>query len=263
MRSKSKQSLRIPCRGRIAVLVASFAFCSSANAEVFVSRYDVSVAGLHLGDAILYTSLSAQHYKVAVSADVGILFINQKVQGEASGSRAGAKLIPDHFRMVMSGTEDNAVDIRFAGSAAKSAKITPPLSAKLLNNRVPLTDAHLQGVLDPLSALLVTSLSSSSSSSDPCHDVLPIFTGYARFDVNLRPKPAGEAHRDSTVVTCQIHYVAIAGHPRSGGANGPQNLKLEIDFKRLSRPHVWVLQHLSLPTPIGTVTVDRAETRPG
>jgi hypothetical protein len=274
MRLKSKRSLSLAYRagnetaGRrmasLAILIASLAFCSGARAEVIVSRYAVSLSGLHLGDAILHTTLSAERYKVAVSADVGILLLNINVRGEASGTRTGAKLSPDRFRMVMSGGEDSAVDIHFADSAATSAKITPPLPARVLNNRVPLTEAHLRDVLDPLSALLVASLRSPSS-ANPCHDVLPIFTGYARFDVSLRPKAAGEARGESNVVTCQVRYVAIAGHPRSGGnsASAPQNLQLEIDFKRLSRPHLWLLQHLSLPTPMGTVTVDRAETRAG
>jgi hypothetical protein len=225
---------------------------------VVVSRYSVSLAGFSLGDAILRTTLSAQHYKVAVSADVGALFVNVKLQGEASGSRAGGKLTPDRFRMAMSGSEEGAVDIRFEGTAATSAKITPPLPAKALNNRVPFTEAHLKGVLDPLSALLVMSIGSTSSSANPCHNVLPVFTGYARFDVSLHPKSAREAQSEPTVVTCQVHYVAIAGHARSGAA--AKDMKLEIDFKRLSKPRVWLLQHMSLPTPMGNVNVDRAET---
>jgi hypothetical protein len=250
-------------RVTLAALLFSIASGSTAWAEVIVSRYDVSLAGLHLGDAILHTTLSPQHYKVAVSADVGILFVNRSFRGEASGSRAGAKLTPDHFRMVMSGGDDNAVDINFAEDSAPVAKITPPISARQLHNSVPLTEAHLRGVLDPLSALLLASLRSPSASGNPCHDVLPVFTGYARIDVSLHPAHGRDTEGGSSVVTCEVRYVSIAGHPRSGAHGRPQDFKLEIDFKRLSKPRLWLLQHLSLPTPIGTVTVERTETRAG
>jgi hypothetical protein len=58
--------------------------------------------------------LSAKRYKVAVSADFGVLFINEKIRGEPSGSRIGAKLVPEHFSMTMSGGEDRAVEFHFA-----------------------------------------------------------------------------------------------------------------------------------------------------
>ena len=121
----------------LAALLAPLAFFSSAKAEVIVSRYYVSLAGMNLGGAIVHTALSEKRYKVAVSADVGAVFINERVQGEATGSRAGAQLTPEHFTMVMSGSEERAVEIHFAGSTPKSTKITPPLPPELASRRPP------------------------------------------------------------------------------------------------------------------------------
>ncbi len=206
------------------------ALCSSAGAEVLVSRYVVSLAGVRVGDAILHTTLSAKRYKVTVSADVGMLLLNTKIQGEALGARAGAKLTPEHFRMVASGGEEGSVDTHFGGAAAKGAKVPP----------------QLQGVFDPLSALLVTSLRPVSPPAHPCHSVLPILMGRVRFDVSLHPKPATEA--TATLVICQADDT------------GRQAPTMEIAFMRLLKPQFWLVEHLSFQTPNGTMSIDRVET---
>jgi hypothetical protein len=264
MRSKIRQR-SFPGRYRktskkwalLSALLASSADFSHAHAEKFVSTYAVRFAGLPMGDAVVQAALEGRHYKVAVSADVGVLFINEKVRGEASGMRTGAKLTPEHFWMRMSGTQDSAVDIRFEGTAATNTKISPPLTETALKKRVPLQDVHLRGVLDPLSALLATALSAPSS-SNPCDRVLPVFTGQARFDISFRPKAVSQELAEPSLAACQVRLVAIAGHMRGGGL--PQDFTMEVAFIKLSRPNLWTLQHLSMPMPIGTVTVDRATT---
>jgi Protein of unknown function (DUF3108) len=224
----------------------TLAFCSSGRAEVLVSRYAVNLDGLPIGHAILHTTLDADRYKVAVSADVGMLLTNTKIQAEASGSRTGAKLKPERFQLVLSGAEEGAVGVNFAGLAAKGEK----------------TPAHLRGVLDPLTALLLTSLKPSSPSKNPCNNVLRIYTGHDRFDLSLRPKASSEMEREPVVVTCQVQYSATAGDQQAGGngAGGPQNLDWEMGFMKLAKPHFWLPEHLSLPTPKGMVTIDRTET---
>lgn len=240
--------------------ILALAFCSAAKAETLIARYDVNLGGLHLGDAMVHATVGAQNYKVTIAANVGVIFADRRIEGEASGTRKGAKLTPEHFQMTTSGGDTNAVDIGFTGATAVSANISPPISAELLRDRVPLTKEHLKGVLDPLSALLVTVLASTKSSS-PCNGVLPIYTGYARFDLNLRPAARTE-ELNAAIVPCQARYVAIAGHSRSEEEE-TKNIELTIYFRKISDPHLWLIERISIPTPIGTVTVDRAEGRVG
>jgi hypothetical protein len=256
MSLKSRQNLRNPCsvgnetasrrKTALAVLLITLAFCSSGRAEVLDSRYTVKLDGLRVGEAILHTTLDANRYKVAVSADVGVLLVNTNIRAEASGSRTGAKLKPERFQLVLSGAEEGAVGVNFAGLAAAGAK----------------TPSHLRGVLDPLTALLLTSLKPSSPSKNPCNNVLRIYTGHDRFDLSLRPKPSSEMQREPIVVTCQVQYSATAGDPQAAGngAGGSQNLDWEMGFMKLSKPQFWLPEHLSLPTRKGMVTIDRTET---
>lgn len=236
MRLKLKKTVALRSSYSAAIAMFGFLiFCATAKAEVFVSRYSVSLSGVHIGDAILHTSLNAKTYKVVVSADVSVMLVNTRIHGEASGSRAGAKLAPEHFRMITTGSEERTVETNFAGS---------PDNAKAAH--------YLRGLLDPLSALLVTSLKPASP-SPPCNHVLPILLGRTRFDLSLHPKQIAGVAGEPAIVDC----LAIASDP---GAGGQQTLVMEIGFRKLAKPRVWLVEHLSLPTQNGTVAIERAET---
>jgi hypothetical protein len=208
--------------------------CWQAGAEVLASRYAVSLSGVRIGEAIVHTTVDAKRYKVEVSADVGSLLNNTRVQGEASGSRSGPKLTPDRFHLVTSDGKESAVDF----AAARSAK----------------ADAQLRGLLDPLSALLAASLRPSSASAAPCDKVLPIIMSRVRFDASLHPA-ASDAQRDPRLVVCRISFSAIGN-----GGSGLQNIQWEVGFQKLTKPSLWLVEQLSLPTDMGMVTIVRVET---
>ncbi len=199
MKVRSRRDLDIPfgrenktANGKIALsacLAALIFSCSQADAQALASRYAVSLSGVRIGEAIVHTTLDAKRYKVEVSADVGSLLNNTKVQGEASGSRSGAKLTPERFHLVTSDGKESAVDFAAAGGAK--------------------ADSKLRGLLDPLSALLAASLHPGSASAAPCDKVLPIIMSRARFDANLHPT-AREEQSDPRIVTCRISFSANA-----------------------------------------------------
>ncbi len=211
--------------------------CWSARAEVVVSRYAVTLAGIPTGEVILQTKYNAKQYEVAVSADVGTILDSTKIKGTASGTRAGVKLTPERFQLVLSGGEEGTIDVNFKGTGGTDATVNP----------------RLRGVLDPLSALLLTSLKPLSSAGNPCNHMLPIFTGRARFDLGLHPKAADEEQKKSPIVLCEADYAATPGQP-------PEKLDWEIAFTKVPKPHFWLLEHIALPTGKGTVSIDRAET---
>jgi Protein of unknown function (DUF3108) len=247
MKSSSSQASGFSRRARghptrisgaaIAILFTAFGVCPGAKAEVVVSRYAVTVSGLPTGEVILQTKYSEKQYEIAVSGDVGTIFDSTKIKGTASGSRTGVKLTPERFQVVFSGGEEAAIDVNFKGSGGTGSTINP----------------RLRGVLDPLSALLLTSLKPVSQAGNPCNHVLPIFTGRARFDLSLHIKGGEEAQRRSVIVACEADYAATPGQP-------PEKLDWEIAFTKVPKPHFWLLEHIALPTPKGTVSIDRAET---
>src|SRR5260370_40442994 len=84
-------------------------------------------------------------------------------------------------------------------------------------DRIPLTEAHRHGVVDPMSAALIgVSGSGEVLSPEACRRTLPIFDGYQRFDLGLSFKRMDEARAEhgyqGPVVVCSVAYRPIAGH---------------------------------------------------
>jgi hypothetical protein len=95
------------------------------------------------------------------------------------------------------------------------------------------------------------------SSGDLCAQLLPVFTGYARFDLGLRVNPDPEAMQDKAVLRCSADYIPIAG------VVPPRTFKVEFGFTRLNSPPLWLLEEASLLTPLGKVKVERTGTHVG
>jgi hypothetical protein len=246
MRSRTKRGLSFPFRGRdrafrrlaFSALVASVAFCAQAQAELLVSRYAVTLGGVRMGEAILHATIEAKRYKVEISADVGTLLNNTKVQGEASGSRTGQKLTPERYKLVMSDGQESSVD--FAASAAAGAT----------------SGSSLKGVLDPLSALLAASIRPTATSPTPCDKVLTILMSRAKIDASLNPSK--EEQQDPRLVTCRVHFAPNANSVANG--RQLQSIQWEVNFQKLNKPQLWLVEQVSLPTDLGTVTINRVET---
>ncbi len=226
---------RLAC---FSILAVSATFSAEAQAELLISRYAVSLGGVPMGEAILHATIDAKHYKVEITADVGTLLNNTKLQGEASGSRTGQKLTPERYKLVMSDGQESTVD--FTASAAAGAKTANPL----------------RGVLDPLSALLAASIRPASETASPCDKVLTILMSRAKIDASLHPSE--EEQHDPRLVTCRVQFAPNA----NSSVNGEQLRKIqwEVNFQKLNKPELWLVEQVSLPTDLGTVTINRVQT---
>ena len=247
MRSRTKRGFSFPFRGGdravrglacFSALAASVAFCAQAQAELLVSRYAVSLGGVRMGEAILHATIDAKRYKVEISADVGTLLNNTRVQGEASGSRTGQKLTPERYKLVMSDGQESSVDFAASGAAGANPK------------------SSLKGVLDPLSALLAASIRPSATSPTPCDKVLTVLMSRAKIDASFHPSQ--EEQQDPRLVTCRIQFASN----QASAVNGQQlkSVQWEVNFQKLNKPQLWLVEQVSLPTDLGTVTINRVET---
>ncbi len=222
----------------LSILIGSVALTAEAQAELLISRYQVSLGGVRMGEAILHATIDAKHYKVEISADVGTLLNNTRVEAEASGSRTGQKLTPERYKLITSDGQESSVD--FTATAAASPKTPSPL----------------RGVLDPLSALLAASIRPASASATPCDKVLTILMSRAKIDASLHPSE--EEPRDPRLVTCRVRFTPNVNSAVNGAQL--QNVQWQVDFQKLTKPEMWLVEQVSLPTDMGTVTINRVET---
>jgi hypothetical protein len=84
-------------------------------------------------------------------------------------------------------------------------------------DRVPVTAANRQGIVDPLTAMFFSAAATGEGlSPEACRQTLPIFDGHYRYDLKLRFKRMDEVTAEKgyagRVVVCSVGYEPIAGH---------------------------------------------------
>ncbi|MBJ7534536.1 DUF3108 domain-containing protein [Rhodomicrobium vannielii ATCC 17100] len=220
--------------------LVSLALCTgAAEAQLLISRYTVHMEGVRVGHAIVRTTLGPANYKVTVSADVGPVLSNTRINGEATGLRNGSHVTPMRFQFASSGGEASSVN--FAGPDGTPASVNP----------------RLRGVFDPLSALVFAALNPAPPSAEPCKSLIPIILGRARFDIVMSPKPGGTDPR-SEIIDCDAY--STVSTPDASGGIGAQNARWQIGFSKVARPALWLVEYLVVPTSNGTMTISREET---
>jgi len=134
----------------------------------------------------------------------------------AHGAIEGGRLLPATYssRVTM---DDKVDEVRLALTAgviteAVAEPPTPPSA-----DRVPISDAHRRGVLDPMTAeLMLVGGSGDPVSPEACRRTLPIFDGRQRFDLTLTFKRfdhvKAEKGYQGPVVVCMVSYQPVAGH---------------------------------------------------
>jgi len=140
------------------------------------------------------------------------------VDGEASfstqGTIKGGHPVPTTFTSkIVSNTETSDVTMVLDEGNVKELAATPPPSS----DRVPVTNANRQGIVDPLTAMLFSAAAAGEGlSPEACRHTLPIFDGHQRYDLKLRfkrmDKVTAEKGYAGPVVVCSVNYEPIAGH---------------------------------------------------
>ena len=177
------------------------------------AAYDLSIAGIPIGDARLAVTTGEGRYRIEGSADFGFLFWGGEGVAVSEGRAAEGGFDPEFYRLSYQGvTRPGAIEIAFAEGHAKEWRRVPEIPDRYREGRVPLSETDLRAVLDPLSALVIPAPASIPGAA-LCARVLPVFTGYTRFDLEFD----GAAALDGDVVECSVRYRPVAGHrPDSG-----------------------------------------------
>lgn len=169
--------------------------------------YRLSIAGIPIGSAAMTVTLRDGRYAIDGTADFGFLFWGGTGGARAEGTAAGGALRPERYRLAYEGLRrPGGVSIDFAGGRAVRWESFPPPPPEFAEGRIAVTEAHLTGVLDPLSALVIP----APQTADPdavCRRLLPVFSGYTRFDLQLTGATAHGAG-----VACAASYRPVAGH---------------------------------------------------
>ena len=179
--------------------------------------YSITWNGLPLGDFTWDSNIADGQYKAATSAKIVALLGAYTWDGatRVSGAYTSGAPHPGAYKFRFDATNKSGrIDMGFADGKVARLTQDPPDNGSA--GRVPLKPAHLENVLDPLSAIMAMSSPGAGNieTVNPCDRHLPLFDGAQRFDLVLSLKRKGHidnAAGAKTVYVCKIQYVPIAG----------------------------------------------------
>jgi hypothetical protein len=228
------------------------------------ASYTISLLGLTVGKGVWDVEINGEQYSQSASGHISGVAASL-ISGEASASARGRfvneRPQPTEFEAdAKTDAETDKIKMTFDATGITELVAEPPLPQK--QERVPVTDADRQGVLDPLSAgLVIVAGSDTMLRPQSCDQRIPIFDGRRRFDVELSfkrmDKVKAEGGYQGPAIVCSIHLVPISGHRVNGTAvrHLVKSDAMEVTLVPLSGTRILVPFHASIPTLIGTVMV--------
>ncbi len=256
------------------VLIASFTAAlpapEKASPAVSHSRlaavYAIRFAGIKLGKFEIWSNLNDKSYSMRGKGNLkfitGLIF---EIKGGTTSTGAMTKNGPRPASFTFDfKTKKNAgkLAMMFNGNAVTHVTAQPPFIENPKD--IPVTNAHVKDVLDPMSALFFTAKAAKlNADGSICPKRIPVFDGKQRFDLELshkktvQVKKRGKGGYRGPAVVCRIKYIPIAGYrPNNKGIKFMMDSDdIEVWLIRVPKKEMYVPYHITIPTPIGTASI--------
>jgi len=256
------------CLAASGLVAASFSIGGAAAQGKLDARYTASLAGVPVGKGAWLVDIGDDQYTAAASgATAGLLrvFATGQGTGASRGFVRGELLVPAVYASNI--TNDKHVEelrIVMSGGVAKELIVDPPTVPN--PDRIPLTDAHRKGVVDPLSAGLVRVAGSGDPlSPEICHRTIPVFDGRMRFDLGLSFKRIEKVKADKgyqgPAVVCAVQFSPVAGYvpERAAIKYLVAQRDIEVWYAPIAGTRVVVPYRISVPTPLGSGVLEATQ----
>lgn len=272
MVSLSSRVVRLVSSGLGLVGVASATVAPASGGEPWPSRvvatYKVAFNGFDIGSFRFQTAIGPQGYTADGNAELSALLGAftwrgiTRVAGHLDDTAPHPAGYSFDFR---SSSRSGSVKLGFRQDNVTNVSMVPP--AEDTGDQVPVKEAHLKGVLDPLSAVLALARLPQGS-GDPCARKLSIFDGKQRFDLVLshrrderiqEGRPSGQP---DVVHVCRVRFVPIAGHRRNEETrNLAEQTGIEVALRPVPSANIYVPHQITVPTGLGSavLTAQRVE----
>lgn len=266
-------------RDAIAATALAGALCAAAphahagpTEAKIEAAYKLSFRGFNLGKFSMSSNLAGGQYSMTSETRLRLLWgmvFKLTGAGSSSGAMRNPHPRPGQFALSFKTKKKHAALVmQFKGSAVEKVDMQPEWHRH--PRAVPVTDAHMRGVLDPLSAFLIAAKPGlRPMDAKVCDRRLPIYDGKHRYDLQLSQKRVVQVKRANRgdmagqAVVCKVKYTPIAGHKRHN-----KNLKfmaetedIEAWLIRVPSTDIYLPYHLSIPTPygFGSATISKLE----
>jgi len=243
----------------VALLFAGLFQPAAARAEGWPSNiradYDITFNGFSVGNFVFQAEADRQVYTVSGNANLSLLLGALSWKSEVRTVGAVVKDAPKpagYTFDIVSGSKSISTRMGFEDGMVSSINNFP--EALHAAPVVPLKPSHLQGVVDPMSAMMLLAFG-----NNPCDRRLPIFDGRERFDLVFSRKgetriseqqPSGQP---GTGLVCKIRYVPIAGHKVDDGTRYMATTEdIEVVLRPIPSAKLYVPYQITVPLPVGS-----------
>ena len=210
---------------RSAVGVAAAAAACLATADPALAqgrldaRYAVSLGGVPVGKGAWVIDIAENQFTAAASgATAGLLrvFASGQGSGASRGFIVGGNPVPATFAAsITSDKKTEEIRMTLGSGDVKEFAVTPELPDD--PERVPVTEAHLHGVSDPMTgSLLRVAGTGNPLGPQACQRNTPIFDGRMRYNLQFAYKRMeqvkAEKGYEGPVVVCAVYFMPVAGY---------------------------------------------------
>jgi hypothetical protein len=235
--------------------------CAGAQAQGKLdARYTASLAGIPIGKGAWVLDIGEDQYTATASGlTTGLLRVFAGGQGSsaARGTVAAGQLVPGTYAATISADKKtDEVRMVIYGGAVKEYVVDPPSPPN--PDRIPITEAHRRGVLDPMTASLIrVSGNGDPLSAEACQRTASVFDGRMRYDLQLAFKRMDKVKADKgyegPVVVCSIYFTPVAGYipDRAAIKYLVAQRDMELWLAPIAGTRLLVPFRVSIPTPVG------------
>jgi hypothetical protein len=233
------------------------------------AHYTVTLAGIPIGKGTWVIDITDTHYTAAASGvTTGLVRVFTGGQGTSAANGAlvtGQPVSAIYTSTITTSKKSDAVKLTISHGVVKESKIEPPADTD--PERVPITDEHRKGILDPMTAsLLRTPGNGDPLSQEACNNrIIAIFDGRLRYDLQLAFKRMDRVAADKgyagPAVVCAVYFSPIAGYiPSRSAIRYVTKLRdIEVWLAPIAGTRVLVPFRAQGPTPLGRVVMEATQ----
>ena len=252
--------------GALAVVVIS-ALPAWAQGKL-EAHYTATLAGIPIGKGSWTVDITDTQFTAAASGStVGLLHAFTGGQGTSAARgtlQAGRPTSSTYGSTITTSKKNDEVRLTVANGSVKEFKVDPPQDND--SERVPITEAHRQGILDPMTASMVRVPGTGDVlSTEACQHTLAIFDGRLRYDLLLAFKRMDKVKSvrgyAGPVVVCTVYFSPVAGYiPSRAAIKYIAKLRdMEIWLAPIAGTRVLVPYRAEGPSPVGRVKLEADE----
>ncbi len=252
----------------LAPILAAVAAGPTAAQGKLQAHYTATLSGIPIGEGTWTIDINDTQYSAtAKGTTTGLLrtFTGGHGSTSARGTlQAGRPVSSTYVATIATSKKTDEIRVTVANGNVKDFTVEPPQDKD--PERVPLTDAHQRGVLDPMTATLMRmSGSGDPLSPEACAQTASIFDGRLRYDLRLAYKRMEKVKADKgyagPVVVCAVYFSPVAGYiPSRTAIRYLSKLQdIEIWLAPIAGTRVLVPFRVQGPTPIGNAVLEASE----